>query len=73
MTWVQGHTGSLLLAVLMRASDTGWLLVLFPATSFEPGLAWQTTLAATLWLAVAVGGRCGRAAARWRVDADSAR
>ena len=54
MTWMFAHTGSLLLAVLMHASYTGWLLVLFPATSFEQGLAWQTTLAAALCLVVAV-------------------
>ena len=54
MTWTFAHTGSLLLAVLMHASYTGWLFVLFPATSFEQGLAWQTTLAAALWLVVAV-------------------
>ena len=54
MTWMFAHTGSLLLAVLMHASYTGWLFVLFPATSFEQSLAWQTTLAAALWLTVAV-------------------
>ena len=54
MTWMFASTGSLLLAVLMHASYTGWLLVLFPATSFEQGLAWQTTLAAALWLMVAM-------------------
>ena len=54
MTWMFAHTGSLLLAVLLHASYTGWLFVLFPATSFEQGLAWQTTLAAALWLVVAV-------------------
>ena len=54
MTWMFVHTGSLLLAVLLHASYTGWLFVLFPATSFEQGLAWQTTLAAALWLVVAV-------------------
>ncbi len=54
MTRMFAHTGSLLLAVLMHASFTSWLLVLFPATSFEQGLAWQITLAAGLWLVVAV-------------------
>lgn len=54
MTWMFAHTGSLLLAILMHASYTGWLLVLFPATSFEQGLAWQTALAAALWLVVAM-------------------
>ena len=67
MTWMFAHTGSLLLAVLMHASYTVWLLALLPATSFEQGLAWQATLAAALWLvlAVVVGafGRPGRAGA----------
>ena len=58
-------TGSLLLAMLIHASYPGWLLALFPATSFEPGLAWQTTLAAALcsMLAVVIGafGQPGRA------------
>ncbi len=48
MTWIFARTQSLLLAVLMHASYTGWLMVLFPATSFGQGLAWQTTLAAAL-------------------------
>lgn len=34
MTWVYANTGSLLLAVLMHASYTGWLLALYPGTSF---------------------------------------
>jgi hypothetical protein len=54
MTWIFYRTQSLLLAVLMHASYTGWLMVLFPATSFRQGLAWQTTLAAALWLMVVV-------------------
>ena len=54
MTWIFAHTGSVLLAVLMHASYTGWLFVLFPATSFEQGLAWQAALAVALWLVVAV-------------------
>lgn len=54
MTWMFAHTKSLLLAVLMHASYTGWLFVLFPATSFEQSFAWQITLAAALWLTVAV-------------------
>lgn len=54
MTWVYANTQSLLLAVLMHASYTGWLLVLFPSTSFEQGLLWQTALAAGLWIVVAV-------------------
>ena len=38
----------------MHASYTGWLVVLYPATSFEQGLVWQTAFAVALWLAVAV-------------------
>jgi membrane protease YdiL (CAAX protease family) len=54
MTWVFGNTQSLLLAVLMHASYTGWLLVLFPATSFRQGLVWQSAFAAVLWAVVIV-------------------
>jgi hypothetical protein len=54
MTWVHANTQSLLLAVLTHASYTGWLFVLYPATSFEQGLAWQTAFAVALRVAVAV-------------------
>jgi membrane protease YdiL (CAAX protease family) len=54
MTWVYAHTPSLLLAVLMHASYTGWLLVLFPTTSFAQGLLWQSAFAVMLWVAAAV-------------------
>jgi membrane protease YdiL (CAAX protease family) len=54
MTRLYANTRSLLLAILMHASYTGWLLVLYPATSFEQGLIWQTAFAAALWLVVAV-------------------
>jgi hypothetical protein len=54
MTWLFANTRSLLLAVLMHASYTGWLLVLYPATSFQQGLVWQTAFAGALWLVVAV-------------------
>ena len=62
MTWVYANTQSLLLAVLMHASYTGWLFVLYPATSLEQGFVWQTGVAAALWVAVAVvmTGRAGR-------------
>ena len=53
MTWVFGHTRSLPLAVLMHASFTGWLLAVFPATSFAQALIWQSAFATLLWLAVA--------------------
>lgn len=54
MTWVYRHTQSLLLAILMHASFTGWLLVLFPATSSAQSLLWQSILALTLWGLVVV-------------------
>lgn len=54
MMWAYANTQSLLLAVLMHASYTGWLFVLFPVTSFEQGLVWQATFAAGLWIVVAV-------------------
>ena len=53
MTWVYANTQSLLLAALMHASYTGWLFVLYPATSLEQGLVWQTALAVALWTVVA--------------------
>jgi membrane protease YdiL (CAAX protease family) len=60
MTWVFAHTQSLSLAVLMHASYTGWLIVMFPATSGLQGLAWQAAFAALLWMAV-VGAMLGGA------------
>lgn len=54
MTWVFAHTRSLLLAVLMHASYTGWLMVVFPETSVTQGLLWQIAFAALLWAMVAV-------------------
>lgn len=54
MTWVYSNTQSLLLAVLMHASFTGWLLVIFPATSLTQSLFWQTAFAFTLWGTVAL-------------------
>jgi hypothetical protein len=54
MTWVYANTQSLSLAVLMHASYTGWLFVLYPATSPQQRLIWQSVFAAALWGAVAV-------------------
>lgn len=54
MTWVYANTRSVLLAVLMHASYTGWLLVLFPATSPAQSLIWQSGLATALWIAAAL-------------------
>jgi len=53
MTWVFARTQSLLLAILMHASFTGWLMVLFPATEALESLAWQAGFALILWLLVA--------------------
>lgn len=50
MNWVYVNTQSVLLAVLMHASYTGWLLVLFPATSPAQSLVWQSAFAAVLWI-----------------------
>jgi len=50
MTWVYSHTQSLFLAILMHASFTGWLLILFPMTSFTLSLFWQSVLALSLWV-----------------------
>jgi len=36
------------------SSFTGWLLVLFPATSLTQGLYWQCAFALALWVTVAV-------------------
>lgn len=55
MTWVYGHTQSLLVAVLMHASYTGWLFVLYPATSARQDVVWQSTFAVALWFVVGVG------------------
>jgi len=54
MIWVYANTQSLLLAVLMHASYTGWLFVLYPTTSLAQGLVWQTGFAVALWVVVAL-------------------
>jgi membrane protease YdiL (CAAX protease family) len=61
MTWVYRNTGSVLVAIVMHASFTGWLLVLFPATSLTQSLSWQTAFAILLWLAVALALRMSSA------------
>jgi uncharacterized protein len=66
MTWVYAHTQSVLLAILMHASYTGWLFVFYPSTTFNKGLVWQALFAASLWCVVAV-------VIRWRVVSASAR
>jgi hypothetical protein len=60
MTWVYANTRSLPLAMLMHASYTGWLLVLYPATSSGQGLVWQFGFATALWLVVALINLRGR-------------
>lgn len=60
MTWVYAHTHSVFLAVLMHASYTGWLFVLFPSTSFEQGLLWQGPFALGLWCAAFTAWCCVR-------------
>jgi membrane protease YdiL (CAAX protease family) len=52
MTWVFTRSRSLLLAMLMHASFTGWLLTLFPATSVPQSLMWQAAFALILWALV---------------------
>jgi membrane protease YdiL (CAAX protease family) len=65
MTWVYVQTRSLPVAVAMHASYTGWLFVVFPVTTFNQGLLWQTVFAVGLWVAVAlVIGRSPRAEPR---------
>ena len=63
MTCVYANTQSFLLAVLMHASYTGWLFVLYPATSLEQGIVWQSVFAVALWgvVTVVMAGlvRCG--------------
>jgi hypothetical protein len=70
MTWVYTNTQSLSPAVLMHASYTGWLFVLYPATSPKQSLIWQSIFAAALWGAVAVAfGRFAHHASRVRRSA----
>jgi hypothetical protein len=66
MTWVYAHTHSLFLAIMMHASYTGWLFVLYPATTFEQGLVWQALFASSLWCVVVV-------VVRWHVLSASMR
>ena len=54
MAWVYRNTGSVLLAILMHASYTGWLLVQFPAASLTQSLSWQAAFAIVFWLAAAL-------------------
>jgi uncharacterized protein len=64
MTWVYGHTQSLLLAILMHASFTGSLLVLVPVVPASLGFYWQSAFAVLLWVLVAIVLRKERANSR---------
>lgn len=54
MTWLYGHTHSLLLAMLMHAGYTRWMFVLTPQTTVAQGLVWQAAFAVGLWGAAAL-------------------
>lgn len=54
MTWVYSRSRSLPVAIAMHASYTGWLLVLYPTTSFKDSLLWQSAFAVLLWIAAAL-------------------
>ena len=45
MTFVYTHTRSLLVAMLMHASYTGWQFTLSPGTTGQQSLVWQALLA----------------------------
>jgi membrane protease YdiL (CAAX protease family) len=53
MTWVYSHTRSVLVAQMMHASYTGWLIVLGPATP-NTDLLWEAIFAAILWILVGI-------------------
>ena len=62
MTFVYAHTRSLLVAMLMHASYTGWQFTLSPGTTGHQSLVWQVTLAiALVCIASVVALRQGRA------------
>jgi len=48
MTWVYARTGSLLIAMLMHGSYTGWQGALSPATSTAESFVWQAALAVAI-------------------------
>ena len=55
ISWVYANTGSLLLAQLMHASSTGFLVVLSPSPATPAGeIYWYAPYAVLLWIAVAV-------------------
>lgn len=54
MTFVYAHTRSLLVAMLMHASYTGWQYALSPGTTGDQSLVWQVPLAVALIAIAAV-------------------
>jgi len=54
MTFVYARTGSLLVAMLMHASYTGWQFALHPNTSVDQSFVWQAVLAVALVCVAAV-------------------
>jgi membrane protease YdiL (CAAX protease family) len=54
MVWVYDRTGSLLVAILMHASNTGGvMMILMPLAIGLPLMIWYLVLVATLWIVVA--------------------
>jgi hypothetical protein len=66
IAWVYSNTQSLLLAQLMHASSTGFLVILSPVhTSPAQETMWYAAYAAAVWIAVAiVAARYGKNLAR---------
>jgi uncharacterized protein len=52
MTWVYARTGSVLVAICMHASYTGWQGALAPATEQPQSFVWQIALAVALGIVV---------------------
>jgi CAAX protease family protein len=67
MTWVYSHTKSVLVAMVMHASWTGWQFFLTPASTTQgQDVVWHLLLSAGIWAVVAVvvvRSRLGRSAA----------
>jgi uncharacterized protein len=61
IVWVYSNTKSVLLAQLLHASSTGFLVILSPSpVSPTQEVLWYAAYAATLWIAVAVVVKYGR-------------
>jgi hypothetical protein len=53
MTWVHSRTGSVLIAMLMHTSWTGWQFAFTPASTTQgQDLVWHLLLSATIWASV---------------------